>query len=182
MRRPTTLLGLHSEDKAPKLLAKTQCYKLNRRRQDQLNEKVSSVYGYECVARTRNVDKSDELRGALWIEVPKADPNAEKCDQCQGRGRCVCPQCEGEFLLFLSLSLSLHLTSVLFFFFSLLLSGLGRTNYTSVSMLPSGEYPVWCNHCGGSGKSFCTKCHGLGSKMFQHSIGFRLPHNITSKE
>ena len=57
-----------------------------------------------------------------------------------------------------------------------LCGGTGRENHRNKSMLPKGEYPVWCPQCGGSG--LCYKAHNLTG-----NIGFRLPHfNTTSEE
>ncbi|XP_020084278.1 uncharacterized protein LOC109707440 [Ananas comosus] len=48
--------------------------------------------------------------------------------------------------------------------------GRGRTNSVHLVMLPKGEWPKWCNVCGGSGLEYCNRCLGTGE--FRDVMGF----------
>ncbi|KAJ4958586.1 hypothetical protein NE237_025697 [Protea cynaroides] len=64
------------------------------------------------------------------------------CIVCEGRGRVKCHHCKGR----------------------------GRTNSVHLAMLPKGEWPKWCNTCGGSGLGYCSRCMGTGE--FRDFMGF----------
>ncbi|KAJ4950369.1 hypothetical protein NE237_027201 [Protea cynaroides] len=65
------------------------------------------------------------------------------CIVCEGSGRVKCYNCQGR----------------------------GRTNFAHLATLPKGEWPKWCNTCGGSGLGYCSRCLGTGE--YRDIMGFR---------